>query len=153
MAASGECIRLYACSSLKQHASALLEPDDSRRRAVHQGQLRRPGRSQSRSWRGEDEGQPMRRGCAGAGRRNLKRRSVTRRAAVPQSTGATVSGSPDEPPAAPRSDRLAQRLLRCRQLRVIRKHGARPPLTRQGIAGTVRAAAEQTSSRDCLRRV
>ena len=47
---------------------------------------------------------------------------------VPQSTGAAVSGSTDEPPAAPRPDLLALRLLRCRQLRLIRKHGARPPV-------------------------
>ena len=43
---------------------------------------------------------------------------------VPRSTGAAVSGSTDEPPAAPRPNRLALRLLRCRQLRVIWKHGA-----------------------------
>ena len=52
---------------------------------------------------------------------------------VPQSTGAAVSGWTDEPPAAPRPDPLTLRLLllqsvRYRQLSMIRKHGARPPV-------------------------
>ena len=62
---------------------------------------------------------------------------------VPQSTGAAVSGWTDEPPATPRLDRLALRLLRYRQLSMIRKHGARPPVAqsayrrnRQGSDGS-----------------
>ena len=49
-----------------------------------------------------------------------KRRSVRPARKVPQLTGAAVSGSTD--------DRLALRLLRYRQLRMVQRHGSRPPV-------------------------
>ena len=54
---------------------------------------------------------------------------------VPQLSGAAVSGSMDERPAAPRPDRLALRLIRCRQLRVILKNWAGLPSVSLTLAG------------------
>ena len=54
MAASGGCIRMRQLQAISASRA-----DDSRRRALQQGQLRRPGRSQSRCWRerlGPDRG-------------------------------------------------------------------------------------------------
>ena len=59
---------------------------------------------------------------------------------VPQSTGAAVLGSTDEPPAAPCPGRLALRQLRSCQLRVILKYGAAP---RQRIAESTQTLSRQ----------
>ena len=75
---------------------------------------------------GEEEGLLMRTGCC-SGRTAEEALSAAARK-VPQSTGVAVSGSTDEPPAAPRPGRLALRQLRYRQFRVIRKQRIRPPL-------------------------
>ena len=107
----------------------------------------------SHSWRGKpaDETRPR------AGRR--KRRSVRAARKVPKCTDATVSASTDEPPAAPGTGCLALHLLRCRQLRVIRKHGARPPValskyrrhcqSSDGTVGAERRGIGRNVERDC----
>ena len=65
---------------------------------------------------------------------------------VPHSTDAAVSGSTDEPPAAPRPRSLALRLFRCRNLRVILSMGRDQPLPRQRVADNVRAATEPSGT-------
>ena len=97
--------------------------------------------------------------------RRRKRRSMTAARKVPHSTDAAVSGSTDEPRAAPRPSRLALPQPHCRQLHVILKHGALPPfsplVTTYCGADNVRAATEPSapstgqsatmSRRDCHR--
>ena len=118
--------------------------------SCQRGQLRRRGRSQSRSWRGR------RKACRWD-------EDACRMAEEALSEGckkgcqrAAVSGSTDEPPAAPRPGCACTGAANC----VIRKHGARPPLARLAavLVATEPSAPSEgewaaMSSRDCQRRV
>ena len=131
--------RLHSTVRTQSQATSASRPDDSRKRALPRAS--RPAasslpqfRSQSRSWRGI-RGRPSDKTILQAGR--LKRLSVLAARKVPQSIGAAVLGSTDEPPSAPRPGH--------RQLSVIRKHrvtGYNQPLPHQRVADTVRAATE-----------
>ena len=117
--------------------------DDSRRSTPQQGQLRRLGLTRRGCWPEGGKGAQCQRG-----------------ATVERHGGIGIDGLAF-PSAAPRPGRLALRLLRSSQLRVIRKHGALPPLPNQRITDTVRAKTEpsaqsegesaEISSRDCQR--
>ena len=91
MVASGGCIRLLAACVQQPQAACASQANESRRHALQEGQLCRPGRSKMCSWKGR-RGKPTEMKLLVQWRKRLHCLSALSALKVLQSTGAAVSG-------------------------------------------------------------